>query len=114
MHDEKQRIKAIMTSPHSVGREALARHLALGTDVPAEQAIGVLASAPVAQPGARMTIPQVSQRSADAALLGAISMQTSPGAAGGQAGADHAAMWKRAIARASSPVHAEKRALGLE
>jgi len=45
---ERGRIAAILNSPHAKGRSALAKHLALGTNVSAKEAIGILKAAPKA------------------------------------------------------------------
>lgn len=44
----KTRVKAITTAEAAVGREALAAHLAFETDLPAEEALATLATAPKA------------------------------------------------------------------
>lgn len=112
--DEKQRIAAIINSPHAKGREALAQHLALSTNMPAAQAVEMLQAAPAAAPAApRAIIPPVAQRSADAALAGALSIESAPGTPGAQRG-DYTELWRKAVAKASAPVLAEKKALGIE
>lgn len=42
--DERERIKAILNHPEAQGREAQARHLALSTPMPAEEATALLAT----------------------------------------------------------------------
>lgn len=42
---ERERIKAILTSEHSQGRDGLARHFALETDMPADAAVAALQAA---------------------------------------------------------------------
>jgi hypothetical protein len=44
---ERIRVGAIIGAPEAKGREELARHLALETDMPAEQAIAALKKAPI-------------------------------------------------------------------
>jgi hypothetical protein len=113
--DEKQRIASIINHPAAKGREALAQHLALETNLPAETAIATMQAAPaaaVAPAAPRAIIPPVAQRSADAAIVGALSLQPAPGASSAQRG-DYTEAWRRAVAKASAPVLAEKAALGL-
>lgn len=70
--DEKARVKSILTSEHAGGREATAQHLALETDMSAEDAGKLLATLPKGQaaPEAKQPIPTIEQRSQNAPEMG--------------------------------------------
>lgn len=50
-HDERERIRSILNSAHAAGRLDLAKHLALATDLSANDSITMLAKAPTQQTG---------------------------------------------------------------
>ncbi len=50
VQSERARIKGILSNEAATGREALAQHIAFNTDLTPDMALGMLASAPLAQP----------------------------------------------------------------
>lgn len=53
---ERERIKAIVTHPEAEGRAAMAQHLAFSTDLAADTAGGLLATAPKAEAAPQRTL----------------------------------------------------------
>jgi hypothetical protein len=66
--DEKARCAAILKSPEAKGREAMAMHLALKTDVPADAAIQALRTVPAAAPVAA-AVSVIDEERAEADLI---------------------------------------------
>lgn len=63
---ERARISAILTCAEAKGREQLANHIAFATSMSAQDAVGMLAAAPVAQPVAEAAAPVASANLATA------------------------------------------------